>query len=167
MKNKILGFDFNGSISQEDMDKFLSIMEEALNSNPVRSIVMDSADFIGLPTWNLGETDFPTILDMGFSSANTFLTISELDKERFALTDEDEVKFVVSILATNNVKTIDDFLAIHDAKFEDNYHMNHVRRALRKRLEMYVPKVPKQCNCGAKHTSFPNHHYNWCSANGK
>lgn len=25
----------------------------------------------------------------------------------------------------------------------------------------------KKCDCGAKHTSFPNHHMSWCSLGGK
>jgi len=24
----------------------------------------------------------------------------------------------------------------------------------------------KRCDCGAKHTSFPNHHFDWCSVHG-
>jgi hypothetical protein len=26
------------------------------------------------------------------------------------------------------------------------------------------PTLKSSCDCGAKHTSFPNHHYNWCGA---
>ena len=30
-------------------------------------------------------------------------------------------------------------------------------------LPTWKEEPPKLCDCGAKHTSFPNHHLNWCS----
>lgn len=45
-------------------------------------------------------------------------------------------------------------IALYDGKLAD---------FPRSYLKPIVPRIrPKKCSCGAKHTSFPNHHEHWC-----
>ena len=40
---------------------------------------------------------------------------------------------------------------------------DYLKDAFDKYLDEFDNEEELECECGAKHTSFPNHHYYWCS----
>lgn len=60
-----------------------------------------------------------------------------------------------------NCATITEFLKIDNIRLP--FHRS-LQSLLIDRYEAGNPKFElKECDCGAKHTSFPKHHYHWCS----
>jgi hypothetical protein len=165
-KIQIIGPDYSGSISQESIDSFMKTIGELLRDHPVTVISMSDvdhrSDFIGLPTWKLGEDDFP------LDSIAAMQSVPELEHsimskqyEKYEIVAH-EIDYIKYIITKWGASSIDDFMKIHEAKFDGNFEANHTRNVLKSRHERFLSRQPKVCDCGAKHTSFPNHHYHWC-----
>lgn len=111
----------------------------------------DPSEFVGLPTWTEPQ------------SAATFVLERQVLDEQFkkygvTTYEEDAIK---NILKANKCRDIDEFMKLPYGK-QDGY-TQQVLYILQTRYEKLEKAKPKVCDCGSKHTSFPNHHYHWCS----
>jgi hypothetical protein len=66
-----------------------------------------------------------------------------------------EIETVEDILKHANCNSIIEYMKLEVSS------PHWVHEILRKR---YTPPVIKECDCGAKHTSFKQVHYHWCQA---
>jgi hypothetical protein len=175
-KGIFIGYpDQSGSISQESVDAFFLLMKELLeNHPPVNTIVIDSMhlhdfgmrmsevdadDFIGFPVMRpdggvIDDRGFPYAASIPSHEHGTLCALSQKEIELYNI-HGGEIETVEDILRYNNCKSIEDFMKLE----KSNPHWSH--EVLRGR---YTPPIIKKCDCGAKHTSFPNHHYHWCQA---
>jgi hypothetical protein len=74
-----------------------------------------------------------------------------------------EEEYIRAALQHVNCKTIDEFMKLDESQLNQSYRLMHLQHVLKERRDAVIARQPKICDCGSKHTSFPNHHYYWCS----
>jgi hypothetical protein len=57
------------------------------------------------------------------------------------------------------VTILSDLYAFREMTYDSSYYWMFIN----KDVVNEPPPIPKNCDCAAKHTSFPNHHLKWCS----
>jgi hypothetical protein len=165
------GIVFFEDIDNQNDHDIMEAIRSILGDHKPETIVLDSIwnveHFVCevMSHWSLTENQLPTMFDISAEPHCMVATPPALEHsimsrqyEIYAI-DEHEKEIVEDALLKHNVGSIDAFLALPDSYFEGKFFANHMRIVLKGRKRA----VPKVCDCGARHTSFPNHHLHWCS----